>query len=93
MLGKALNGLSQMTGSTLHMEPPAFAADMAAALMSSLMVEALYGQRERRQSRPLFACRSASFRGSFCICPKWAALRNCSRRWGVGRRSTNGGGG
>ncbi len=46
MLGNFLNGLSQMTGFELHMSPPAFAADMTMAILSSLMVEALYENRE-----------------------------------------------
>ncbi len=46
MLGNFLNGLSQMTGFELHMSPPAFAADMAMAILSALMVEALYENRE-----------------------------------------------
>jgi len=69
MLGSFLNAISQMTGFELHMEPPAFAADMAAALMSSLMVEALYGQRELLAIETRFRIPEQQFEGFFFFLP------------------------
>jgi len=69
MLGSFLNAISQMTGFELHMEPPAFAADMAAALMSSLMVEALYGQRELLAIETRFCMPEQQFEGFFFFLP------------------------
>jgi len=83
MLGSFLNGLSQMTGFTLHMEPPAFAADMAAALMSSLMVEALYGQRELLAIQTTFRVPEREFQGFFLYLPEVGSLEKLFQTLGI----------
>ncbi|MER3559360.1 MAG: hypothetical protein C4336_07910 [Armatimonadota bacterium] len=74
MLGSFLNGLSRMTGFTLHMEPPAFAADMSAALMGSLMAEALYGHRELLAIQTTFCVPDRRFQGFFLYLPEVGSL-------------------
>lgn len=83
MLGSFLNGLSQMTGFTLHMEPPAFAADMSAVLMSSLMVEALYGQRELLAIQTMFRVPDREFEGFFLYLPEVGSLEKLFQTLGI----------
>ncbi|GBC93924.1 CheY-P phosphatase CheC [bacterium HR15] len=75
MLGSFLTALSQLTGFELHMEPPAFAADMSAALMSSLMVEAMYGQRELLTIETRFCVPERQFEGFFFYLPETGSLQ------------------
>jgi chemotaxis protein CheC len=83
MLGSFLNAISQMTGFELHMEPPAFAADMAAALMSSLMVEALYGQRELLAIETRFRIPEQQFEGFFFFLPDTGNLQRLFDALGI----------
>jgi chemotaxis protein CheC len=83
MLGSFLNAISQMTGFELHMEPPAFAADMAAALMSSLMVEALYGQRELLAIETRFSIPEQQFEGFFFYLPDTGNLQRLFDALGI----------
>ncbi len=83
MLGSFLNAISQMTGFELHMEPPAFAADMAAALMSSLMVEALYGQRELLAIETRFCMPEQQFEGFFFFLPDTGNLHRLFDALGI----------
>jgi chemotaxis protein CheC len=83
MLGSFLNAISQMTGFELHMEPPAFAADMAAALMSSLMVEALYGQRELLAIETRFCIPEQQFEGFFFYLPDTGNLQRLFNALGI----------
>jgi chemotaxis protein CheC len=83
MLGSFLNAISKMTGFELHMEPPAFAADMAAALMSSLMVEALYGQRELLAIETRFRIPDQQFEGFFFFLPDTGNLQRLFDALGI----------
>jgi len=83
MLGSFLNAISQMTGFELHMEPPAFAADMAGALMSSLMVEALYGQRELLAIETRFSIPEQQFEGFFFYLPDTGNLQRLFDALGI----------
>ncbi|BCW95527.1 MAG: chemotaxis protein CheC [Fimbriimonadales bacterium] len=74
MLGNYLQAISQMTGFTLHMEPPAFAADMAMAVLSSILVEALYGQRELLAIETAFKTPAHEFKGYFLYLPETGNL-------------------
>jgi chemotaxis protein CheC len=74
MLGNYLQAISQMTGFTLHMEPPAFAADMAMAVLSSILVEALYGQRELLAIETAFKTPEHEFKGYFLYLPETGNL-------------------
>ncbi len=74
MLGNYLIAISQMTGFKLEMEPPAFAADMAMAVVSSIMTEALYGQRELIAIETSFQVPERSFRGFFFYMPDTGSL-------------------
>lgn len=74
MLGSFLNGLSQMTGFTLYTEPPAFAADMSAALMGSLMAEALYEHRKLLTIQTTFRVPDRQFQGFFLYLPEVGSL-------------------
>lgn len=74
MLGNYLHAISQMTGFTLHMEPPAFAADMAIAVLSSILVEALYGQRELLAIETAFKTPEHEFKGYFLYLPETGNL-------------------
>ncbi len=74
MLGNYLQAISQMTGFTLHMEPPAFAADMAMAVLSSILVEALYGQRELLAIETAFKTPEHEFKGHFLYLPETGNL-------------------
>ena len=74
MLGNYLQAISQMTGFTLHMEPPAFAADMAMAVLSSVLVEALYGQRELLAIETAFKTLEHEFKGYFLYLPETVNL-------------------
>ena len=70
MLGNYLQAISQMTGFTMHMEPPAFAADMAMAVLGSILVEALYGQRELLAIETAFKTPEHEFKGYFLYLPE-----------------------
>lgn len=74
MLGNYLQAISQMTGFTLHMEPPALAADMAMAVLSSILVEALYGQRELLAIETAFKTPEHEFKGYFLYLPETGNL-------------------
>ncbi len=74
MLGNYLQAISQMTGFTLQMEPPAFAADMAYAVLSSIMVEALYGHRELLAIETAFKTPEHEFKGYFLYLPETGNL-------------------
>ncbi|MCS7208593.1 MAG: chemotaxis protein CheC [Fimbriimonadales bacterium] len=74
MLGNYLRAISQMTGFTLQMEPPVFAADMAMALLSSIVVEALYEQRELLAVETAFKTAEHEFRGYFLYLPETGNL-------------------
>ena len=74
MLGNYLQAISQMTGFTLHMEPPAFAADMAMAVLGSILVEALYGQRELLAIETAFKTPEHEFKGYFLYLPETGNL-------------------
>jgi len=75
MLGSFLTALSQLTSFELHMEPPAFAADMTAALMSSMVVEAMYGQRELLSIETRFCIPEQQFEGFFFYLPETGSLQ------------------
>lgn len=83
MLGNFLSAIAQMTQFELHMEPPAFAADMAAALMSSLMVEALYGQRELLTIETRFSVPDQQFEGFFLYLPNTGSLQKLFEALGI----------
>ena len=74
MLGNYLQAISQMTGFTMHMEPPAFAADMAMAVLGSILVEALYGQRELLAIETAFKTPEHEFKGYFLYLPETGNL-------------------
>lgn len=74
MLGNYLQAINQMTGFTLRMEPPAFAADMAMAVLSSILVEALYGQRELLAIETTFKTPEHEFKGYFLYLPETGNL-------------------
>ncbi|MFN4032096.1 MAG: chemotaxis protein CheC [Fimbriimonadales bacterium] len=74
MLGNYLQAISQMTGFTLQMEPPAFAADMAQAVLSSIMVEAMYGNRELLAIETAFKTPEHQFKGYFLYLPETGNL-------------------
>lgn len=83
MLGNFLSAIAQMTQFELHMDPPAFAADMAAALFSSLMVEALYGQRELLAIETRFSVPDQHFEGFFLYLPETGSLQKLFDALGV----------
>ncbi len=83
MLGNFLNGLSQMTGFELHMSPPAFAADMAMAILSSLMVEALYEEREMLAIETQFRIPGQQFEGFFLYLPETGSLARLFSALGI----------
>ncbi|MCX7993304.1 MAG: chemotaxis protein CheC [Fimbriimonadales bacterium] len=74
MLGNYLQAISLMTGFTLHMEPPAIAADMAMAVLSSILVEALYEQRELLAIETAFKTPEHEFKGYFLYLPETGNL-------------------
>lgn len=83
MLGNFLNGLSQMTGFELHMSPPAFAADMAMVILSSLMVEALYEERELLAVETHFRIPGQQFEGFFLYLPETGSLARLFSALGI----------
>ncbi|MEN3000714.1 MAG: chemotaxis protein CheC [Armatimonadota bacterium] len=83
MLGNFLSAISQLTQFELHMEPPAFAVDMAAALFSSLMVEALYGQRELLTIETRFRVPDQHFEGFFLYLPDTGSLHKLFNALGI----------
>ncbi|MCS6918900.1 MAG: chemotaxis protein CheC [Fimbriimonadales bacterium] len=83
MLGNYLQAISQMTGFTLQMEPPAFAADMAYAVLSSIMVEALYGHRELLAIETAFKTPEHEFKGYFLYLPETGNLEKLFNVLGI----------
>ncbi len=83
MLGNFLTAITQMTQFELHMEPPAFAADMAAALLSSLMVEALHDQRELIAIETRFSVPDQHFEGFFFYLPETGSLQKLFEAVGI----------
>lgn len=83
MLGNFLTAITQMTQFELHMEPPAFAADMAAALLGSLMVEVLYGQRELLAIETRFSVPEQHFEGFFFYLPETGSLQKLFEALGI----------
>ncbi len=83
MLGSFLTAIAQMTGLQMHMEPPAFAADMAAALLSSMMVEALYTQRELLVVETRFCIPDRQFEGFFFYLPETGSLQRLFEALGI----------
>ena len=83
MLGNFLNGLSQMTGFELHMSPPAFSADMAMVILSSLMVEALFEERELLAVETHFRIPGQQFEGFFLYLPEMGSLARLFEALGI----------
>lgn len=83
MLGNYLRAISQMTGFTLNMEPPAFAADMAMAVLSSVVVEAMYGQREVLAIETAFKTPHHQFTGYFLYLPEVGNLEKLFQVLGI----------
>ncbi|MCS7273744.1 MAG: chemotaxis protein CheC [Fimbriimonadales bacterium] len=83
MLGNYLRAISQMTGFHLNMEPPAFAADMAAAVLSAIVVEAMYGQRELLAIETRFKTPAHAFSGYFFYLPETGSLERLFQVLGI----------
>jgi chemotaxis protein CheC len=83
MLGSFLNALSQMTQMELKMDPPAFAADMFAALVGSIVVEAIYGQSELLAIETQFHIPDQPFQGFFFYLPEGGSLHKLFETLGI----------
>jgi chemotaxis protein CheC len=83
MSGAYLTAISTMTGFELMLEPPAFVADMSAAILSSLTVEALLFDREMIAIRLQFLTPNDDFEGFFLYLPELGGLNKLFAALGV----------